>query len=471
MIDKLIANLIIIIPTLVVTGALLMPLTIFVLAGMLRQLRSPASSVTWLLTIMLVPIIGIPLYWFFGERKFRSITASKVPLDIGKFVAGRDGRPGIGGDGPIFYANDHDVRGNRLKLHANGEEAFADLMQLIQGARQTIEIQTYVLKSDAVGREIFASLIAKAKQGVKVRLLVDGLGSLSVSRRQLRALRRASGEVHFILPVWRFALLRRSNLRNHRKIAVFDGERVFAGGRNLAEEYLGPTVLDSRWSDLSFVLAGPSVAFYAEIFRNDWQFASGEELPPPHVPTNAVGDGQPEAIVRVVPSGPDVLDDTVYLLMLRMVLEARDRVWIVTPYFIPNETLNAALRAAARRGLDVRVVVPAKGDQILPDMARGPYLRDLKAVGAKILLYEPSVLHGKALLTDDKLAAVGSANFDQRSMFLNFEVTSLISSPLEIAGLEAWMLQIMAKSRDSNEAVGKFRDTLQGVARLLTPLL
>lgn len=469
--DRLFDNLIVILPTLGAGSIVLVLLTILALSGMLRQLRSPASSVTWLITILLVPLIGIPLFWMFGERKFRKIAATKHPL--GPMFGGHDAVASLApGQAPtdLHKLGNHSASGNRMHFHANGEEAFADLMRLIDGARQSIEIQTYVMKADHVGRQIFERLTAKAAAGVEVRLLVDGLGALSLSRSAIDTLRRAGGKVQFFLPVWRFALLRRGNLRNHRKIAIVDSTKVFTGGRNLAAEYLGPTPMRDRWHDLSFVLEGPGVAGYIEIFRSDWQFASGEAVPPSPIPEPVV-TGAYEAVMTVVPSGPDVVDETVYMLMLSMAMEARERLWIVTPYFVPNETLGAALRAAARRGVDVRVVVPAKGDQRIPDWARGPYLRDLSSAGGQVLLYTPTMLHSKAILLDNRMAAIGSANFDQRSMFLNFEVTSLIKSWHEIRVIETSMLAVMQQCRPGGEPVGKVRDTFEGVIRLLAPLL
>jgi cardiolipin synthase len=157
--------------------------------------------------------------------------------------------------------------------------------------------------------------------------------------------------------------------------------------------------------------------------------------------------------------------------MLSFIFAAKQRVWIVTPYFIPNEMLAEALQIAIQRGVDVRVIVPEKSDQVLVDLARGPYLRDLQALGSTPLLYTPSMVHGKAVLVDDLAAAVGSANFDSRSMFLNFEVTSVVHSPSEVSAVEAWIKTLMAQTRAMDDTVSRGRDTIEGVARLVTPML
>jgi cardiolipin synthase len=341
-------------------------------------------------------------------------------------------------------------------------------MALIDGAKRSIHIETYVLKADATGTAILDRLITRAKEGLEVRLLIDGLGSFHMSRRPLRRLRRAGGRVAFFQPIWRLTLLNRSNLRDHRKIAVFDGERVFAGGRNLANEYLGSKPNAKRWADLSFVLEGPAVTHYGEIFRYDWAFASREKLAPAAALEAAQREG---AVMQVVPSGPDVADDGLFAGILSFIFAAKRRLWIVTPYFLPNEMLAEALQIAVQRGVDVRIIVPEKSDQILVNLARGQYLRDLAMLNAKILFYTPGMVHAKAMLVDDVAAAVGSANFDSRSMFLNFEVSSVIHSAAEVAAVERWIEKLMVATRPMATTVGRGRDTIEGVARLIAPML
>src|SRR5262249_13103542 len=233
--------------------------------------------------------------------------------------------------------------------HDNGEEAYADFMALIDSAQRSIHIETYVLKADATGSAIIESLITRAKAGVEVRLLVDGFGSFHMRRQPLRKLRRAGGKVAFFLPIWRLTRINRSNLRDHRKIAVFDGERVFAGGRNLAEEYMGAKPDPKRWADFSFVLAGPAATHYAEIFDYDWAFASREKLRQSE-PRQAVAP-QGGAVMQVVPSGPDVTDDELFAGILAFLFSAKHRLWIVSPYFLPNEMLAEALQIALQRGV------------------------------------------------------------------------------------------------------------------------
>jgi cardiolipin synthase len=455
--------------TFFVAMVLAVVLMIAVLASLIRQRRSPGSTIAWVLLIVFVPPLGLPLYLTFGGRKFNSIAAAKSRIDL-KPDAPRatDGWGPIGDKLLTSYGIAAPATGNSVRLHANGEEAFADLIRLIDGAERSICIQTYEMMNDAAGKIIVEHLAAQAKRGVKVRLLLDGLGALRMSRLALWKLRRAGASTAFFLPVWRLMFINRSNLRNHRKIAVFDDARVFAGGRNLTTRYLGPAPDPKRWQDFSFVLEGPSVADYGKIFRYDWFFATREQIEAAAPPAPAAASG---GTVQVVPSGPDVADDPLYAAILSSLYMAESRAWIVTPYFVPNDVMVQALTVAAKRGVDVRVIVPAKSDQYTPDYARGPSLRAVKDAGVKVLLYTPGMVHAKILVIDDKLAMAGSANFDSRSMFLNFESMALMYSPAEIAGVAAWVETLAARSVPGGEPVGTFRDTAESVAYLLTPLL
>jgi cardiolipin synthase A/B len=456
--------------TVVAVGILMMPFALLVVSGILRQRRSPASSLTWLMVILLLPLIGIPLFWLFGSRKIKRIAQAKVPVQLTMIEpeAATAPHPDMA-LAAEHLGSDGITRGNKLKFHDGGVDAYADLMTLIDGAKRSIHIETYVLKADETGSAIVERLTARAKEGVQVRLLIDGFGSFHMARRPLRKLRRAGGKVAFFLPIWRITLLNRSNLRDHRKIAVFDGDRVFAGGRNLADEYLGPRPDPKRWADFSFVLEGPAAAHYFEIFRYDWAFASREKLSAPGQGESPTQQG--DAVIQVVPSGPDVADDQLFAGILSFIFAAKHRLWIVSPYFLPNEMLAEALQIALQRGVDVRIVVPEKSDQVLVDLARGQFLRDLSALKCKVLLYTPGMLHAKAVLVDEVAAAVGSANFDSRSMFLNFEVSSVLHSRADVRAVEAWIEKLMPQTRPMDERVGTRRDTIEGIARLVTPML
>jgi cardiolipin synthase len=308
----------------------------------------------------------------------------------------------------------------------------------------------------------------KARAGVKVRLLYDSIGSLATSRRLFMPLRKAGGEVVEFMPTHWWPFRSRTNLRNHRKLLVVDGKRAWGGGMNIGDEYLGIEAKDC-WADLAFQLEGPAVQTLVELFNMDWSFATEQEPPPPEPPVAALFNGD-EGIVQTVPSGPDVEHDPLYAALLAIAFEARERLWIATPYFVPNEALNEALCFAALRGVDVRIVMPKRSNHRLPDLARSPYLRDLQRAGGKIHLL-PYMMHGKLLVMDDSLAVHGSANIDWRSLFLNFELATFCYSRADVDASRRWIEVLLEKSQPRSTEPTLVTRMTEGAMRLVAPLL
>ncbi|MDY0212848.1 MAG: phospholipase D-like domain-containing protein [Desulfuromonadaceae bacterium] len=446
-------------------------LAVPMLAQMIRQRRSPSSSLVWLLLMLLVPYLGVPLYLALGGRKMRRLADSKgglqLPgqsLPLPKEIHGIDRLLRSYG---VAGACD----GNRMRLCRTGEEGYAALVEIIEQARESLWVSTFILHPDVVGRDIIERLARRAATGVEVRVLLDGVGSLHTGKRTLASLFEAGGEVAFFIPVLHRPFRGRTNLRNHRKAVVADGSRVWAGGANIAAEYIGPTPTSERWRDLSFLLEGPAAQHYTTIFRSDWQFATGKKLPDHFEGLKLASTPMGHVTVQVVPSGPDVSGDPLYAALVSAVFQAKKRLWVVSPYFIPDETLAEALRLAAHRGVDVQVLIPEISNHRLADMARGPYLRDLQKAGGQVLFYQGGMLHGKALLADDNLAVIGSANFDMRSLFLNYETGLLVYSPAEVQDIHAWIKDLARDSRRGVDTVGMMRDISEGVVRMLAPML
>jgi cardiolipin synthase len=314
-------------------------------------------------------------------------------------------------------------------------------------------------------------LAKKASEGVKVNLLLDGVGSLHTHRRFFKPLLHAGGRVDYFMPVLHRPFRGRANLRNHRKIAIADDETVMAGGTNIGAEYMGPEPNPRRWRDLAFVLKGPAVSHYIEIFRSDWAFASGAELPAQSPSASDTGRSNRGALVQIIPSGPDVSSDALHDAIVSMIFEARQRLWIVTPYFVPDETLTQSLVMAARRGIDLRVVLPARSNHRIPDIVRGGYLREIHEAGGKVLLYRDGMVHAKVTLMDDKVAVVGSANTDFRSMFLNYEVAMFLYSKSEIKQVADWTAELAGQCDAGVSSVSLARELTEGVVRILSPLV
>jgi cardiolipin synthase len=259
----------------------------------------------------------------------------------------------------------------------------------------------------------------------------------------------------------------RTNMRNHRKMLIADDQRAVAGGANVAVEYMGPTPDSKRWRDLSFLLEGPAVRDYAAIFAADWRFVTGERIDPASEPALAAG----EAVVQIAPSGPDVPGDPVYAAIVSAAFAARRRLWIVTPYFIPPEGLAGALALAAHRGVDVRVYVPDPSNHFMADLARGQPLRDAAAAGVSVIRFIGGMVHAKIVVVDDALAMVGSVNIDPRSLFLNFEANAIVYGADQVGAVANWIETLSDTTQKGVPAVSTFRDTLEGVARMLDPLL
>lgn len=451
-------------------------LAIFAIARLMSERKQPGNTFAWLLAIGFVPYIGVPLYLMFGGRKVKKLAARKSQLcpvvpgappaaaaatSVARVLTLNGGCPPLGG--------------NRVSFLTSGEESFEKLEYGIRHAKHSIHLMTFILGRDAVGKRIVKLLAQRAKEGVKVRLLLDGLGCFRSAGSFCDPIRRAGGEVAKFMPVMPLQTPHSANLRNHRKIAIFDHRVAALGGRNLAIEYMGPTTLRRRWRDFGGVIEGPAVRVVDEIFLADWAFTTGQSLAelqkelPADLP---VSDGDSE--VQVVASGPDVAGDPLYEGILSLVQQAERSVWIVTPYFIPDEVLFRSLLVQARAGVDVRLVVPAKSNHPITDLARRFYLRGLRAAGVKVLLYHPGMNHAKMLLVDEKTALFGSANMDLRSLFLNFEVGAVTYSPAEARAIAAWMQDVFRHSKpmpDSSKGHRLFPTIGEEIARLLAPLL
>ena len=326
-------------------------------ARALPQRRDPPAAIAWVVALSLLPYVAIPLYLMFGSRKLRMrddpppalplVESAADEAEAASLWARRLGRSMGLAPAAAYRA---------LRVHGDGVQARRAVLELIAAATQTIDICTFILAADPLGDEIAAALRGKAEQGVKVRLLIDGIGAWLGGRLDLKALRRSGVQVVKFVPPFRSILRGRANLRNHRKMLVVDAEWLWCGGRNFAAEYFegdpalrpGKTLRNHAWHDLSFDLRGELVVHACELFEKDWAYATRTpplaRCPAPHV--IAASDAP---LAQLVPSGPEQVDDTVQSLLLSGCFMARRRILVVTPYFIPDATLLMALTLAARR--------------------------------------------------------------------------------------------------------------------------
>lgn len=451
--------------TLVLLGEVLF---LVALLHSIYQRRSPTSMIAWLLAISLLPYFAVPLYFLVGFRKRRSIyRKSKLSLDdnIDSTVPSSNPIAAILHNTGIPGA----TRDNRVELYFNGVDAYRALLAAIRTATNSISISTYVFRNDAVTRELLAALTEKARQGVTMKLLLDSLGSFQLYFYQapLLPLRNAGGTVAFFMPLLRMPLRNYINLRNHRKVYLFDNRLVITGGMNLSRKYMGPAPDGKRWNDLLFLAEGSAAAHYYRIFAADWAYAT-EELLPPDIGTV---QGSGNTYLQVVPSGPDVEGDPLFEALLSAIYAAKKRIWIVTPYFVPDMSIMYALIIAQHKNVDVKLITPRQSDHLVADLCRSSFMRELEEQSVHVALHEGQMLHAKAILFDDFGAMLGSVNIDNRSLFLNYEVVSFAYSPEVIQKLEAWMLDILSNSTRTIAPAGRLRRLGENLMRILAPEL
>ena len=289
-------------------------------------------------------------------------------------------------------------------------------------------------------------------------------------------LREAGGEVGRFLPVIPFTSRGSANLRNHRKIAVFDHCAAIIGGHNLAREYMGPDRDPKRWHDFGAAIEGPAAALLNEVFIADWCFAThqSDTALRAEIPASVVASrGGTE--LQVVASGPDVPGDPLYEGIVSMIQRTDRSIWIVTPYFIPDDVLLRSLVVKARSGAEVTLIIPARSNHPLVDLARRHYVSELRQAGARVLHFTPGMLHSKAIIVDDCVALLGSANFDLRSLFVNFEIGVVVHTAADVQAMKAWAVELTRHCHESKlRPSRKFRafgNLLEEVSRLLAPLL
>ncbi len=423
--------------------------------------RAPTAAIAWVLGIVALPYVVLPLYFLFGRRKFHRIALAPLPPPLPRHWAS-DLLAAFGLPPP---------RAAIVRLHADGAMARRSLLDLIDSARSDLDVATFLVGDDAFAREVVDALVRRASDGVRVRFLVDGAGILLGARALLDSLRSGGVSVRLFHPPLALRASGPRNLRNHRKCAIADGHHLWSGGRNLAAEYFLGRVGEMPWTDLSFDIEGEAAIDAARQFELDWQSSTRERgqketAAIPHVPASTDsthGSAAMTALAQYVPSGPDQNEDTVRAVLVAACFHAERRILAVTPYFVPDDALRNALRLAARRGVEIVLVIPRRSNHGLADIARGRALRELAGVGVRVRLV-PHMVHAKAVVVDDALALAGSVNLDIRSLMLNYEAAVLFYGNTEIHWLTTWIDALAARSEEYQpDPPGFLRDIGEGL--------
>ena len=453
---------------------------------LLTKKEQPSSTVAWVMAIVLVPVVGGLLFLIFGINRVDRRARRKAATD--RTIERR--LPGLSAYQILSDEIDHPLpatllrlatrtgrtaptRGNSVKLLTDTNQAMGLIEQAIGAARESLHLEYYIWQRDKTGTRIRDLLIDKAKAGVKVRFLFDGVGSMFLTNRFLRPMRDAGIEVAAFLPGASVRERWSLNLRNHRKIVVADGRIGFTGGMNIGDEYLGLSRERGYWRDAHLRIEGPATLQLQQIFAEDWYFATGQPLtdlalfPEPGEP----GD----VVAQIISGGPTGPSNVTRLVLFEAITQARHSIHLTTGYFVPPLELALALEAAAMRGVKVRLLVPGRSSYLWTIYAGRSYYDSLLAAGAEIYEYQRGAMHSKTLSVDGQWSLVGSANLDSRSLALNFEAGLAVADQRIAAQLERQFEQDAGDSIAIDPIAWEFRPVWRSLAentfRMFSPIL
>lgn len=474
----------------IVTGLYIVNI-LFAFTVIFLERRNPASTLAWILVLFLLPAVGAIFYLLFSQNMTRKkmfhlgaeehrYFSSLLNREIENLRSGRL----VFNDPHMENYKDlillHQIQSealfsqdNHVQILTDGMEKFKTLFKCIINAQNHIHILYFIVKRDSLGKQLIRILTQKAQEGVEVRLLIDDLGN-KLHASDFAPLIKAGGKVHFFFPSLLSYINLRLNYRNHRKLAIIDGNYGFIGGFNVGDEYIGLNKKMGYWRDTHLKIQGTAVHDIQTRFLLDWKVASGEEItqvlryypPPKDIGTSGL---------QIVSCGPDSPQEEIKQGYIKMINSAKERICIQTPYFIPDESIQEALKIAALSGVEVQIMIPNKPDHIFVYWATYSFIGDLLHSGAKAFIYDIGFLHAKTIVVDQKISSVGTANFDIRSFKLNFEVNAFIydvnvSEELQQAfdkDLESCFELTLERYENRTNFI-KFKES---VSRLLTPLL
>lgn len=461
------------------------------LAIVFLERKNATATWAWLMVLLFIPVIGFILYLIFGRKlsnkkiftwdtksrlgvkkavqsQLRAIEAGTFEIKDKSLAPYKD----------LFYLhlrNDDAIltQDNDIEVFTDGQKKFHSLLTDIEEAKDHIHLLYYIIRHDQLGQRVAEALIKKAQQGVQVRILFDDMGSRKLSRKYIRKLRNAGAEIEAFFPSFLPKINLKINHRNHRKLAIIDGKIGYIGGFNIGDEYLGFNKRFGYWRDTHLRVMGSSVRNMQTRFILDWNQASRHDIV--YEDRYYLSEPAGEVGIQIVSSGPDSEWEQIKNGYIKMIMEAKEYVYIQTPYFIPDESLADALKIAVLSGVDVRIMIPNKPDHPFVYWATFSYIGELLQAGASVYIYQNGFLHAKTIVVDGKIASVGTANIDVRSFRLNFEINAFLYNQ-DIANqlLKEFKKDIMHASQLTLKLYKqrslwiRFKES---IARLISPIL
>ena len=457
---------------------------------MVLERKQPEKTIAWLLILTLLPPIGLILYIFLGRNWKRNKLNDRVNAEINELISPiLDEYPekqyvplmellAFNSDSPIFVNND-------IKIYKDGVEKFKDLKEELLKAKHHIHLEYYIVNSDEIGNEIKDILIKKALEGVKVRFIIDKVGSSSLKRSYIKDLKKAGISVimysYFLAPLLK-VINTQINYRNHRKIVVIDGQVGFLGGINIGDEYLGRNKKFGYWRDTHLMIKGDFVLALQAVFLDDFitiekannSYTFYDKEFDKYFPENIVA--KERVLMQLVKSGPDSTFPAIMQSVLKMIMTARENIYITTPYFVPPSSIIEALRIASLSGVDVKIIFPEKSDHFMVNKASKSYLAELMDCGIEVYFYDKSsFIHSKTMTIDGKICTLGTANMDIRSFSLNFESNIFIYNEAISKSMEEQFfkdLKVCTKvTLESFEKRSIISRIGESIIRLVSPLM
>lgn len=454
--------------------------------------KNPSSTLAWILVLFFLPIVGAVFYIVFAQnlsrKKIYKLTTSESRVirdSLKEQIKEMDNNSFIYANNAVVtwrhmiklnqvYGDSFLTQNNNIEIYTDGKKLFNEMLKDIKNAKYSVSVMYFIIKDDMVGKKFLDALIEKAKEGIQVRLLVDALGSRRMNKARIKEFKKHGGKVaYFFKPRFKYFTLN-INYRNHRKIMVIDEEVAYTGGFNVANEYLGFKKKFGNWRDTHIRLVGGAVQDLNAIFILDWRFASKEAYELEEVYYSPISQ-EGQSPVQIVMSGPNSQKEEIKRAMMRMITYAENKIYLQTPYFVPDLSMLESLKMAAQSGVDVRIMIPSIPDHMFVYWANYSYCGELIKSGARVFIYEDGFLHAKTLVVDGQVATVGSANFDRRSFKLNFETNAFIYDKGFSKKMEKIFLDDMKKGSeltlDIYEKRSKLTKIKEAVSRLLSDIL